>query len=125
MDKVNKANEMPESEQALRKRLYKLFKALGIGSASSGYSYATEAVVLRLLHSKYEKVGDIYRHISEEKGVSYAGVERAIRYARRNIYEDNRQLATEIFGDRQDISNSKFICEICEYIRYNGEGESA
>lgn len=116
------------SNEKLKHCLYEIFKRLDIRPTNKGYSYAMEAVILRFKQfddSKWTKMGSIYRTIAKNNSDDYKNVERAIRYARKSIFENpsSRAFAIELFGeDASDkLSNGAFVGGICSYMKYNAD----
>lgn len=108
------------------KRLYELFRCLSIQPSTKGYEYAKEAILMKINaeeKGKIIKIGEIYNHIADSRGVSFSSVERAIRYIKqKSISNVNvRPMVLKIFGNvsATGFTNSDFICCICEYLKYN------
>lgn len=112
----------PENE--LKHCIYELLKKLNIRPSNSGYVYISEAIEIRYSQLSQSvpltNMGDIYETIANRRNGKYKTVERAIRYARRNIYTDSsaKPLIEHIFGNPTRISNSEFISGLANYIMH-------
>lgn len=102
-----------------QKELEKVFKALKLNPKTKGYEYVMEGVLLKVQQEdKFNRIGKVYEYLYEKSETSYSAVERAIRYLRRDIYKNNYELSVEIFGDDPlKMSNNKFICDLCAYLK--------
>lgn len=116
----------------IEKRLFELFRGLLIQPATKGYEYAKEAVIMKITaeeRGEAIKIGDIYKAIAENKGISYNAVERAIRYIKLKCFDNPkaRSMTLKVFGNvtAHRYSNNDFICSIFEYLKCNDSVEIA
>ena len=123
--KILRKGESIVKNEKLKHCLYEIFKQLDIRPTNKGYSYAMEAVILRFKQfddSKWTKMGSIYRTIAKNNSDDYKNVERAIRYARKNIFDNptSHDFAVELFGEgaNEKLSNGAFVGGICSYMKY-------
>lgn len=111
-------------ENKLRHCIYELLKKLNIRPSNSGYVYISDAIEIRYAQLSQSipltSMGDIYETIANRRNGKYKAIERAIRYARRNIYNDSsaKLLINHIFGNPTHITNSEFISSLANYIMY-------
>lgn len=117
-------DELPNREiGSIEKKLYHLFKELGIKPNILGYKYSTKAILLAIENPKLlqDIVSGLYTAIANEFGTTTSRVERAIRHAVETVCESgNTEKMKEIFGMHAERpTNSAFIAGIVEYLLYN------
>jgi two-component system response regulator (stage 0 sporulation protein A) len=106
--------------QNLDYKLSAFLKELGIPARYSGYSYLREGIKLLIQDSNMQKITKtLYPELAKMYNVSYAGVERSIRYAIEVSWDKNRNHPFYQFYDSRP-TNLAFIADVVDKLRFEG-----
>jgi hypothetical protein len=107
----------PEPVKPIENLDYKIsafLKELGIPARFSGYSYLREGIKLLIQDSTMQKITKtLYPELASMYNVSYAGVERSIRYAIETSFDKNRNHPFYQFYDSRP-TNLAFIADVVD-----------
>jgi two-component system response regulator (stage 0 sporulation protein A) len=111
----------PEPVKRIENFDYKIsafLKELGIPARFSGYSYLLEAIKLFYKNPNMKKITkEIYPEIAEMYNVSYAGVERSIRYAIDISFDKNKHHPFYQFYDMRP-TNLAFVADVVDKFKF-------
>jgi two-component system response regulator (stage 0 sporulation protein A) len=111
----------PEPAKPIENLDYKIsafLKELGIPARYSGYSYLREGIKLFVQDNTMQKITKtLYPALAEMYNVSYAGVERSIRYAIETSWDKNRHHPFYQFYDSRP-TNLAFIADVVDKFRF-------
>jgi hypothetical protein len=93
-------------------------KELGMPARYSGYSYLREGIKLLIQDSTMQKITKkLYPELAQMYNVSYAGVERSIRYAIETSFDKNRNHPFYQFYESRP-TNLAFIADVVDKFRF-------
>jgi hypothetical protein len=110
----------PETVKPIENLDYKIstfLKEIGIPARYSGYSYLREGIKLLINEPNMKITKTLYPEIAEMYNVSYAGVERSIRYAIETSWDKNRNHPFYQFYDSRP-TNLAFIADVVDKFRF-------
>jgi two-component system response regulator (stage 0 sporulation protein A) len=114
-------NTEPKTVKPIENLDYKIsafLKELGIPARYSGYSYLREGIKLLIQDSNMQKITKtLYPALAEMYNVSYAGVERSIRYAIETSWDKNRNHPFYQFYDSRP-TNLAFISDVVDKFKF-------
>lgn len=116
-------------EEPLELKIANIFKELGIFPHLRGYHYATSAIIICIespeLICRYNVTKVLYPTIAKKYKTTDSSVERSIRTVIDICFKRaNKEYLEKIFGpailnSRKKPTNSEFISEIIEFLKFN------
>lgn len=109
---------MPVIEQ---KEIRELLFKIGVPTHTKGYEYLISAIEKSAKDSSISKCHELYPEIAQEHGSQPKAVETRMRYAiRETLANCPTEYLYDIFKGRKQLSISRFISCIIEYLKING-----
>lgn len=111
-------------------RIRKFLMDVGIGPHLDGYHYLVAAIqiVHKALESDHVRkpIGEIYSEIADRFKITPSKVERSIRHAKEQIFDNPRITCNEYFCamidfETGDVTNGCFIFTLAEHLRFGDE----
>jgi two-component system response regulator (stage 0 sporulation protein A) len=105
-----------------KKQVFEILNKVGISCDLKGRDYIETAIELVYENNNISVVNELYPKIAEKYDTTPSRVERSIRHAVENVFDNSNDCLTEIFGNTISIAsgklaNTKFIFGLVKYLK--------